>query len=253
MESEQITEEKKKAIINPKYPLAAKYDPAWQLENEMGSPNLWLTESIARKMELRPGMRVLDMGCGRAMSSIFLAKEFGVQVFATDLWVEVTDNLNRVQAAQMDHLVFPIHAEAHSLPYADGFFDAAICVNSYQFYGTADTYFNDYFGRLIKPGGQIGFALPGIYREFDDLAPDYLIEHWWSDFYYFHSLDWWKRHFRRCGTVDIEFADDFDGDGNAIILQWEEIPDRMQLARIDNGRNSCWFRLVLKKRQADSK
>ena len=29
-------------------------------------------------MELEPGMRVLDMGCGKAISSIFLAKEFDV-------------------------------------------------------------------------------------------------------------------------------------------------------------------------------
>ena len=29
-------------------------------------------------------MRVLDLGCGRAMSSIFLRREFGVQVWATE-------------------------------------------------------------------------------------------------------------------------------------------------------------------------
>ena len=35
---------------------------------------------------LEPGMRVLDLGCGKGLSSIFLAKEFGVQVWAADLW-----------------------------------------------------------------------------------------------------------------------------------------------------------------------
>ena len=74
-------------------------------------------------------------------------------------------------------------AKAHQLPYADGFFDAAISVNSYQFFGTADTYFNEYFGKLVKRGGQIGFALPGIYREFEGVVPDYLEKHWWPDFY----------------------------------------------------------------------
>jgi hypothetical protein len=29
---------------------------------------------------------VLDLGCGRASSSIFLRREFGVQVWAADLW-----------------------------------------------------------------------------------------------------------------------------------------------------------------------
>lgn len=53
----------------------------------MGPNVLWLTEFLGQAMELQPGMRVLDMGCGRALSSIFLAKEFGVQVWAADLWI----------------------------------------------------------------------------------------------------------------------------------------------------------------------
>jgi cyclopropane fatty-acyl-phospholipid synthase-like methyltransferase len=36
-------------------------------------------------MDLKPSMRVLDLGCGRAMSSIFLHREFDVQVWAVDL------------------------------------------------------------------------------------------------------------------------------------------------------------------------
>ena len=242
------SEEKKQAIINKRYPLAAKYDPEWQLENEMGSPCLWLVESLTQKMDLKPGMRVLDMGCGKAISSIFLAKEFRVQVFANDLWVSASENWKRICDAGVDKLVYPIQAEAHALPYADGFFDAAISVNSYQFFGTADNYFNEYFGKLVKRDSQIGFALPGIYREFADLVPDYLTGHWWSDFYYFHSFDWWKRHFRRCISVDIDFIDDFDGEGSKMMLQWEPIPDRMNLVRIDNGRNLSWIRMVLKKK-----
>jgi len=247
MEKAQITQAKKDAIINHKFPRAAKYDPEWQLENEMGSPCLWLAEAVTEKMCLKPGMKVLDLGCGMAISSVFLAKEYGVKVFATDLWVAASDNMKRVQDAGVEDLVFPIQAEAHALPYADNFFDAVICLNSYQFYGTADTYFNDHLGKLVKPHGEIGFALPGIFEEFDDLVPEYLKEHWWSDFYYFHSLDWWKRHFRRCGKVDIIFADDFDGYGAEMMPLWESIPNRMQMIRTDNGRNFCWYRLVIKK------
>lgn len=252
MEKHQITQEKKVAIVNKRFPRAAKYDPKWQLENEMGSPCLWLVDAVSEKMNLKAGMKVLDLGCGTAMSSIFLAKEYGVKVFATDLWVDAYENLKRIQEAGVDDLVFPIRAEAHSLPYAKNFFDAVICLNSYQLYGTADTYFNDNLEKLVKQGGEIGFALPGILREFDDLVPDYLKEHWWNDFYYFHSLDWWKRHFRRCGTVDITFADDYDGYGVQMMPLWEAIPDRMQMIRTDNGRNFCWYRLIIKKLNADN-
>ena len=248
MEKEQITQEKKEAIINPRFPRTAKYDPEWQLENEMGSPCLWLVEAVSDKLNLKQGMKVLDLGCGQAMSSIFLAKEYGVRVFATDLLIDVSDNWKRIHEAGVEDLVYPIHAEAHSLPYAKDFFDAVICVNSYQFYGTADTYFNDHLGKLVRSGGKIGFAIPGLLKEFDDLAPGYLQEHWWNDFYYFHSLDWWKRYFRRSGTVDIDFADDFDGYGIEMALLWEAIPGRMQVVRDDKGRNICWFEIILTKK-----
>ena len=89
--NEQLTE----MLTMEEFPLSAKYDPEWVLENEMGPNVLWLTEALCQVMELKPGMRVLDMGCGKAMSSIFMAKEFGVQVWANDLWIKATDNWRR--------------------------------------------------------------------------------------------------------------------------------------------------------------
>ena len=73
-------EEKMSILIDQKYPLAAKYDPEWIFKNKMGCQCLWLVESLSRIMDLKPNMRVLDMGCGNALTSIFLAKEFGVTV-----------------------------------------------------------------------------------------------------------------------------------------------------------------------------
>src|SRR5262245_2786582 len=101
------------------YPRASAYDPEWVLENLMGPNVLWLAEALSQVMKLRPGMRVLDMGCGKAMSSIFLDKEFGNQVWANDLWISASDNCERIRVARMQERVFPIHAEAHALPYAE--------------------------------------------------------------------------------------------------------------------------------------
>jgi len=79
-------EQKMRLIADDRYPRAAKYDPAWMYEYKMGCQCLWLAESLSRAMALGPGMRVLDLGCGKALSSIFLAKEFGATVYATDWW-----------------------------------------------------------------------------------------------------------------------------------------------------------------------
>jgi cyclopropane fatty-acyl-phospholipid synthase-like methyltransferase len=86
-------------LIRPEFPRASKYDADWILDNQMGPNALWLTEWLCQGMGLRPGMRVLDLGCGRALSSIFLAREYGLQVWATDLWIPATDNLQRIDHA----------------------------------------------------------------------------------------------------------------------------------------------------------
>jgi cyclopropane fatty-acyl-phospholipid synthase-like methyltransferase len=65
----------------------------------MGPNVLWLTEWLAGAMSLEAGMRVLDMGAGRAISSIFLAAEYGVDVWANDLWISATEYWARIRAA----------------------------------------------------------------------------------------------------------------------------------------------------------
>lgn len=241
-------EEKREALIDKKYPLSAKYDPDWILENEMGSQCLWLVEALAQKMNLKPGMRVLDMGCGKAMTSIFLAKEFGVQVFANDLWISQNDNWKRIREAGVEDLVIPINAEAHALPYADNFFDAIICVNSYQFYGTADNYFNDYLCRLVKNKKQIAFAIPGFKKEFHDEIPEELVDNKYESHLYFHSPKWWEAYFKKSGMVNIEMIDEFDNCGSDIILKWEPIVDRTNAGRNDNGKNFTWIRIILNRK-----
>jgi hypothetical protein len=54
-------------LVSKRFPRAAKYNPDWVLASVSGAANpLWLSEWLAAAMDLRPGMRVLDLGCGRA-------------------------------------------------------------------------------------------------------------------------------------------------------------------------------------------
>ena len=189
----------------PEFPLSAKYPPRWALEHLMGPNVLWLAESLGQVMDLRPGMRVLDLGCGTALSSIFLAKEFDLQVWAVDLWISATDNLARIREADAEDRVFPISAEAHALPFAEGFFDAVVSLDAYQYFGTDDLYLA-YLSRLLKPGDQIGIVSPGLTAEFDAVPP-HLVPYWEPDFWCFHSPAWWRRHWERSGAVTVEHAD----------------------------------------------
>ncbi len=61
-------------LLSERFPRSSRYHPDWVIANAMGSNTLWLTEWLCSAMNLTPGLRVLDPGCGRAVSSIFLAR-----------------------------------------------------------------------------------------------------------------------------------------------------------------------------------
>ena len=73
-------------LVVAKFPRSNSYSPDWLIESASGGANsVWLIDWLASALDLKPGMNVLDLGCGRAASSIFLAREYGVSVWATDL------------------------------------------------------------------------------------------------------------------------------------------------------------------------
>lgn len=81
----------------------------------MGPNSMKILEELTqmpRMPELTPGMRILDLGCGRGLTSTFLAREFGLQVFATDLWISATENFARIKEAGLEKSIIPIHADA---------------------------------------------------------------------------------------------------------------------------------------------
>jgi len=206
-------------LTRDEFPLSTKYDPQWIIDNQMGPNALWLTEWLCRDMEFHSEMRILDLGCGRGLSSVFLAKEYGVQVWATDLWTTATDNFKRIQEAGVSDEVFPIHADARDLPYAEEFFDAIVCVDAYIYFGTDDLYLN-YLHKFVKPGGQIGIVVPGFMQEPDGPLPEHLIPFWAQECWTWHTLKWWERHWGRTALVVVELAETMP-DGCNVWLQWE--------------------------------
>ena len=196
-----------------KFIRSEKYDKEFLRENMMGPNCIKMLEDMTTHFELEKGMRVLDLGCGKGLTSIFLAKEFGVTVFATDLWITATENYMRFKEMGLEGQIIPIHTDAHDMPYADGFFDAAVSVDAYHYFGANDRFMQQKLVPLVKPGGVIAIAVPGIKEEYESvpsaLAP-YLSE---EDFKTFHSREWWLKQFGASPGFKVETAyelDDFD-------------------------------------------
>jgi SAM-dependent methyltransferase len=209
-------------LATARFPRASAYHPEWVRAGVSGGANpLWLTEWLTESMDLRPGMRVLDLGCGRALSSIFLHREFGVEVWAVDLWFHPSENLQRIRAAGCEAGVFPLRADARALPFAAEFFDAIVSIDSFVYYGTDDQYLN-YLARFVKPGGQVGIAGAGLTRELDGVVPDHLRAWWTPDLWCLHSADWWRRHWHRTGLLDVTVADALP-DGWRWWLEWQNL------------------------------
>ncbi|MEZ5216161.1 MAG: methyltransferase domain-containing protein [Ilumatobacteraceae bacterium] len=193
-------------LQHERYTRSNGYDPAWVTANQMGPNALWLTESLTEIMTIEPGMKVLDLGCGRAMSSIFLAREFGASAWATDLWIPASENQQRIVEAGVADLVTPIHAEAHTLPFAADFFDAIVSLDAYQYFGTDDLYLG-YLLDFLKPERQLGIVVPGTTRELGAEIPATLEPFWEWDFCCWHSPDWWRTHWAKTGKVGVDHAD----------------------------------------------
>ncbi|MGQ4351417.1 SAM-dependent methyltransferase [Streptomyces sp. SAS_275] len=236
-------------------PRAAAYPADWVLENRMGPNALWLVEELTHAMDLQPGMRVLDLGCGRAMTSVFLAREYGVHVTAADLWIDPSDNWERIRAAGVEDSVVPLRADAHNLKFAEEYFDAVVCVDAYEYFGT-DHWFLQSLLRFVRPGGQIGVLTPGTTRELDGGAPEHLAPWWDWEYNGWHTPQWWQQLWESSGKVVIDCAD-LLADGAANWLAWEEAVleagpgervDRVvALLRADAGQTLGLVRVVARK------
>ncbi|TVQ37026.1 MAG: methyltransferase domain-containing protein [Spirochaetaceae bacterium] len=194
-------------LDKPEFPRSRHYGHDWMLENQMGPNAVWLAEWLSNELDLKPGMRVLDLGCGRAISSIFLAREYGVMVWAADLWIGPDHNWQRACTAGVADRVVPLRMEAHAIPFARDFFDVVVSIDAYHYFGT-DVLYLSYLSRFVRPGGQIAVSVPGLMQPIGDQPPPHLLQpqangscFWENECWCFNTVDEWRDRWGRCRAV----------------------------------------------------
>lgn len=184
-----------------KYERSDSYDQKFIRENLMGPSALKIIDEVTFEMKFKSGAKVLDLGCGKALTSIFLAKEFNLNVVAADLWIDPTENFERIKKMNLENQILPIRVEAHELPFAREYFDYVFCVDAFPYFGCERGYLSERLAPFVKPGGEIIVAMPGLKFEFEEGVPEEMLPFWEEDMN-FHSTAWFKELWENESAVE---------------------------------------------------
>lgn len=111
-------------------------------------------EYICRKLRLKPGQRLLDIGCGWGGLAIYAAQHYGVEVLGITLSHSQAELANRrIAEAGLVDRVRVVELDYRQLK-EQGNFDALVSVGMFEHVGRAmlPTYFKKAYD-LLKPGG----------------------------------------------------------------------------------------------------
>jgi len=134
---------------------------------KMENHHLDITEKTIRLMNLRPGERVLDLGCGSGWATRLLARivSDGPEGFGQVVGVDVSDEMirqARVASKDFENVMY-VWGSATQIPWEENFFDKMLSVESFYYYPDQDRALAELF-RVMAPKGRL-FILINLYRD----------------------------------------------------------------------------------------
>ena len=194
------------------------YDKAFLMDTMMGPNAMRIAEELASSLPISPGMRILDLGCGMGISSILLAEKYDVTVFAADLWISPGENAKRFASLGLDDKIFPFLVDAtKEIPFAQGYFDMIISVDSYHYFGSNESMLPKLLP-FVKKGGLLAIAVPGFIQDFPQGQLPKEIEPFWTPEWYFYSCSWWRALWEKESGISITVSREMDSCKQA----WDE-------------------------------
>ena len=176
------------------------------LRETMWGPNaIRQSEELATHFTITKDMRILDLGCGPGLSSLYLVQEYGAEVFATDLLMNPTENYARFQSLGVADRVVPMRMDAtEPLPFAEGYFDVIFSVGAYMHFGWTEEMLPKLI-RYVKKGGWIAISIAGLKYDFGENVPPEMQPFWdvpevARDI---RGMEWWTDLWSRAEGIEI--------------------------------------------------
>jgi len=162
------------------------------------------TSRLAETCGIGVGDRVLDLGCGKGTTAIYLARKCGCDVTGIDLSDElVAQGVELARRARVSHRTQFQVADAHSLPFSDGEFDVVVSQAVLVLVKDKSRVIREAL-RVTKPGGSVGWLELSWQRapspDFLQSVSDVLCAYCMQNVETF--LDWQSR-FREAGLADL--------------------------------------------------
>ncbi|MFE8700019.1 class I SAM-dependent methyltransferase [Cytobacillus sp. FJAT-54145] len=115
---------------------------------------------LVQALNIKPGMRVLEVGGGSGQIATTIAKHWDVTVITLEPWAK-TNEIQEYAAEQgVENQVLQLKLEAQSLPFADQTFDAILSIGSFEMIGDERPKALTELIRVAKKGAHIGIAEP---------------------------------------------------------------------------------------------
>jgi arsenite methyltransferase len=134
---------------------------------KMQNHHLDITEKTLRRMDLRPGERVLDLGCGSGWATRLIARMVadGPEGFGQVVGVDISDEMirqARTASKEFENIMY-VWGSATQIPWEENFFDKMLSVESFYYYPDQERALAELF-RVMAPRGRM-FILINLYRD----------------------------------------------------------------------------------------
>lgn len=160
----------------------------------MGPNSIYLLDELLIKypLEFHSSHTILDLGCGKGLTSLFLANVTGGSVYANDLWISGEENMQRFTEWGIADRVTPSHEDATKLNFEKEKFDAIVSIDAYHYFAGKEGFFTEKILPFMKKNGVFLAAIPGIRQEFEGRQEELLGDWLGEESYMFRSCARWR-------------------------------------------------------------